>query len=342
MQLFSTGTDLLNIDGTPQTFSDGTIIPVYDQFTVTEFARLFSGWRLANPISSGITNYRDPMVPVGANHDLGSKTLLNGFTTSAGAQPLQDLNDGIDNLFNHSNVGPYISKHMIRYLVTSNPTPAYVQRIATIFNNNGSGVRGDLKAVVKAILLDPEARTIPASPDYGHLKEPALFMTHFLRAMNATSVSGALPSDGVLAAQAQNLGEDVLRPPTVFSYYPADYLVPGSSTIAGPEFALMQTTTTLRRANFMNTMVFSNIPVGANVPQGTSIAMTINYLAGLAGSPNMLLKELDRLLLHDTMSAQMQTSLLGAINAISSSNPLLRAQTAVYLVATSSQYQVER
>ncbi|MEO8293779.1 MAG: DUF1800 family protein, partial [Actinomycetota bacterium] len=131
LQLFATGTDQLNLDGTPQTLANGDIIPVYDQFQVDEFARVFTGWRFATPIGAGITNYRDPMVPVSANHDLNPKFLLGGFTTGAGASPAQDMNDAIDNIFNHPNVGPYVAKNLIQSLVTSNPTPAYVARVAT-------------------------------------------------------------------------------------------------------------------------------------------------------------------------------------------------------------------
>ncbi len=343
LQLFSTGTDLLNIDGTPVTLSNGTIVPVYDQFTVTEFARVFTGWRLAAPIGSGITNYRDPMVAVLANHDLGQKVLLGGFTLPSGQTPDKDLNDALDNIMSAQSAAPYISRHLIKYLVTSNPSPAYVQRIATLFNNNGSGIRGDLKTVVKAILLDTEARQVtPASPAFGHLKEPVLLMTHLLRAMNVRSANGLTASDGFLAPTLSPMGQDALRPPTVFSYYPADYQAPGT-TIRGPEFGLFQSTTALKRANFVNTMVFSNIPATAatgNAPNGTSIDLTL--LTGLAANPDMLVKELDRLLMHDTMSAEMKTTLLWAMNAIPASNLLLKAQTALYLLATSSQYQVER
>jgi hypothetical protein len=280
------------------------------------------------------------MVAVVANHDLGSKTLLNGFITAAGATPLQDLNDALDNIFNHPNVGPYISRHLIRELVTSNPSPAYIQRIATIFDDNGSGVRGDLKAVVKAILLDPEARQIsPSDPKYGHLKDPVLLMLDFLRAMNPTAANGQGASDGYLAPQALSLGQNILEPPTVFSYYPADYVLPGTS-VGAPEFGIFQTVTALKRPNFFNTMIFSNIPTSANAPNGTAI--DLSWWTILASNPAALVQELNRRFLHDSMSPQMQTSILGAINAISPSNPLLRAQTGLYLVATSSQYQVER
>ena len=341
MQLFSVGTGVLNIDGTYQTLADGSIVPTYDQFIVTEFARALTGFHFQPQIGPGITNWRDPMIASTASHDLGSKTLLGGFTTAAGASPLQDFTDVIDNVFNHGNVGPYLARHLIRQMVTSNPSPGYIQRVATVFNNNGSGVRGDMKAVIKAVLLDAEARQpVPADPNFGHLKEPVLFMTHLLRAMNVKSANGLGVSDGYLTPQAQSMLQDPLRPPTVFSYYPADFQVPGG-TIGAPEFGVYQTVTTLKRANFVNTMVFSTIPVNApNAPNGTSIDLSV--LTVLAQNPPALLKELDRILLHDTMSPQMNTSILNAVNAVSASNPKLRAQTALYLVATSSQYQVER
>ena len=340
LQLFATGTDQLNLDGTPQTLANGDIIPVYDQFQVDEFARVFTGWRFATPIGNGITNYRDPMVPVTANHDLNPKILLGGFTTAGGATPVQDMNDAIDNIFNHPNVGPYVAKNLIKSLVTSNPTPAYVARIATVFNNNGSGVRGDMKAVIKAILLDTEARqAVPVDPSYGHLKNPVLFMTGLLRSIGAASANGLLGSDGYLAPTVTPLGMDTLRPPSVFSYYPADYVMPGT-TVSAPEFAIFESVTTLRRANVVNTLSFSTIPVSANAPNGTSL--NLSTLKELAVNPNALIKELDRTLMHDSMSAAMKTAILNAVNAVSPSNPMLRAQTALYLVATSSQYQVER
>ena len=343
MQLFSLGTDLLNVDGSPQTQADGTIIPAYDQFAVTELARALTGWRFAPEIGPDITNYRDPMIASAARHDTGSKTLLRGYVIPPGQSPEQDLNNALDNIFTHPNVGPYICRHLIKYLVTSNPSPAYVQRTAAIFNDNGSGVRGDLRAVVKAILLDPEARQpSPASTDFGHLKEPVLFVLNLLRSTNARSANGQTTSDGYLSPTVSALGQDVFRPATVFSYYPAFYQAP-DTTILGPEFGIFDQTTALKRANFVNTMVFSRIsatgPTG-NAPNGTSL--DLSALTALAGVPGALVQELNHSYLHDSMSSQMQAEILNAVNAVSATNPLLRAQTALYLVASSSQYQVQR
>jgi uncharacterized protein (DUF1800 family) len=343
MQLFCLGTNLLAMDGSSLTNPDGSIIPTYDQTAVTELARALTGWRFASPLGTGITNYRDPMVPSASRHDTGTKTLLNGYVIPAGQSPDQDLNNAIDNIFYHPNAGPYVSRHLIKYLVTSNPSPAYIQRVATVFNDDGLGVRGDLKAVVKAILLDPEARQpVPASPDFGHLKEPVLFVLNLLRSTGARSANGQTPSDGYLNPSVAALGQDVFRPATVFSYYPAFYQAPGT-TIVGPEFGVFDSTTSLKRANFVNTMVFSNIPATSstgNAPNGTSLDLSV--LTAFASDPAALIRELNYSYMHDSMSVDMQAAILTAVNAVPASNPLLRAQTALYLVASSSQYQVQR
>ena len=165
-------------------------------------------------------------------------------------------------------------------------------------------------------------------------------MTNLLRALNARSANGALPSDGVLNGQSVAMGMDVLRPNSVFSYYPADFLLPGSTTFDAPEFGIFSASTSLRRANWVNTIVFANIPTHANTPNGTSL--DLSRLQALAGDPVALVDELDRILLGRTMSASMKTSVINAVNAVASTNPLLRARQALYLVATSSQFQVQR
>jgi hypothetical protein len=194
---------------------------------------------------------------------------------------------------------------------------------------------------VAAVLLDPEARGDPPNdPNFGHLREPALFALDLLRALNAKSANLATASDGYINPQTVSMGQDVFRPATVFSYYPADYLLPGSTSVLAPEFGLLDTSATLKRANFVNTMVFSNIPVGTNSPNGT--ALDLSGLQALAGDPVQLISYLNQLLMHGEMSTTMQNSIINAVSVISSSSPRLRAQHALYLVATSSQYQVER
>lgn len=375
LQLFSIGTAVLNPDGTPQLDAQGMPLASYSQTQVNEFTRVFTGWNF-NPavIGAGITNWRDPMIPRGGtNHDFNSKTLLNGLTTPAcssagGAANIAcaqaDLTLALDNIFNHPNVGPFISKQLIQHLATSNPSPAYVERVARVFNNDCSGlypqgclnVRGNLRLVVQAILLDPEARgDVKTDPSYGKLREPAQYINNFLRAFNVKSFDKTSTSDGVLGSRSTSdftgtLDQPIFQPPTVFSYYQPGYEVPGTK-ILGPAFGILSTSTTLRRANDINTLTYTGVannssPTAASPdrPRGTSI--DISNLEALAGNPADVADSLKALLLHGTMSTQMRNSLITAMNAINDANVTTRnqkrARVAVYLTSTSSQYDIQR
>jgi hypothetical protein len=297
-----------------------------------------------------MANYLDPMVVTANNHDVEAKTLLNGVVLPAGRGTLQDTTDAIDNIVNDPSIGPYISKLLIQHLVTSNPAPAYVARVAAVFNGEGTGgIRGDLRAVVRAILLDPEARgDVKTEAGYGRLRHPAQFIANILRAFGARSRDLSADSDGYLNPQSTALGMDVFRPPSVFSYFSPFNGVPGGGGLRGPEFGLMSTSTSLARANFVNTMLPANsnsataggIAVGTNSPLGT--ALDLSPFQALAGSPEQLVGALDELLLHGTMSSEMRASIVGAVTAVAATNTLERARTAAYLVVSSSQYQVER
>ena len=351
-QLFSVGTDMLNLNGTQQIDGSGNIIPAYDQSVVDGFTKVFTGWTYPVQLVSGVIDYTNPMRPVDSNHDGTAKLLLGNVTLAGcGTNPVPagcaqaDLDAAIANIFGHPNVGPFISKQLIQQLVTSNPSPGYVSNVATVFNNDGTGIRGNLAAVVKAILLDPEARgAAPLDAAYGHLKEPVLMATQLLRAFDARSASGLALSDGYINPQTQNMGQDLWHPPTVFSYFPADFEVPGVPGVAGPEFGILNATTALRRANFVNTMVFNGIPVSTgtntNTPAGTSL--NIDPLYGLAFDPASLVDEVNMRLLGGSASASMRTSMITAVSTVPATNPKLRIQQAIYLAATSSQFQVER
>ncbi len=374
LQLFSIGTDVLNLDGTPQRDAQGVIIPTYSQADVNEFTRVFTGWNFATAIGAGITNFRDPMVPRGGqNHDAGAKTLLNGFSIPACSSPngtaniacaQSDMAAVMTHLSEHPNVGPFISKQLIQHLVTSNPSPAYVERVARVFNNDCNGLysqgctntRGNLKFVVQAILLDPEARgDLKTDPNYGKLREPAQLISGFLRAFNVKSFDKLSTSDGVLGNRSTtdftgSIDQPIFQPPTVFSYYQPGYEVPGTK-ILGPAFGILSTTTTLRRANNINTLIFNGVSTNTTPtalspdrPRGTSI--DIANLEAMAGNPIDVVNALDSLLLHGTMNPQMRTSIVTAMNAINDANVTTRnqkrARTAVYLVTTSSQYEIQR
>ena len=369
LQLFSVGTDLLNPDGTPQRDAQGNTIPTYTQADVNEFTRVFTGWNFALPFVGATTNFRDPMVPRGGtNHDVGAKTLLNGFTIAACSSSnttcaQSDMIAVMNHLANHPNVGPFIGKQLIQHLVTSNPSPTYVERVAKVFNNDCSGlypqgclnVRGHLKLVVQAILLDPEARgDLKTDPNYGKLREPAQYINGFLRAFNVKSFDKTTTSDGILGTRGGDftgaIDQPIFQPPTVFSYYQPHYEVPGTK-ILGPAFGILSTTTTLRRANNINTLIYTGVtanttPTAASPdrPRGTSI--DIANLEALAGNPADVVNALDALLLHGTMNSQMRSSIITAMNAVNDANVTTRnqkrARIAVYLVATSSQYDVQR
>ncbi len=350
LQLFSIGLDKLNLDGTPMVDLNGNRIPTYDQNVVNGFTQVFTGWRLCvsgcpNSLP-GIPNGIDPMVLVAGNHDTNAKLLLNGTVLPAGQPGATDLTMALDNIFYHPNVGPFIGKQLIQHLVTSDPTPAYVARVATVFNNNGLGVRGDLKAVVRAILTDPEARgDVKNDPNYGYLREPVLYVTNILRQFNVRAANGVVgsQSDGYINPQTQALAQDVFRAPSVFNYYPPDYIVPVSG-IRGPEFYILTTSTAFRRANFGNTIVFNTIPInGTLAPNGTSIdPAEMQALAAADASGAQLVEALNKKLMHGTMSPEMRNIITTAVVAVPAANTLLRARTAIYLVATSSQYQVQR
>jgi len=381
MQLFSIGVDTLNQDGTPVLDAQGNRIPSYDQANVLSLARVFTGWDLdANLVFSvdgttPVTNYRDPMVPNNNRNrvDLNQKTLLTDInhatpvivpactncTAGTSAQQLANtqaytrasLDTAIDNLFNHPNTGPFVCIQMIHQFVTSNPSPAYVGRCSATFANNGAGVRGDMKAVITNILLDPEARgDVKTDPNCGHLREPVLLMTSLLRAFNATDAS---KTDGVLVSNSPSnltsvLGQNIFNPPTVFSYFPADFNLPGTDLFA-PEFGILDTSTTYARANFINTLFLQNGGNGIaaslpNRPQGTQINFA--SFQALSTTPQQLVDALDARLMHGTMSTQMKASIVTTVTGITNANAttqaLQRTQTAIYLVASSSQYQVER
>lgn len=397
LQLFSIGLFKLNQDGTIQCIENNpcqagnTPAETYDQNVVNDLTKVFTGWSLCNQPAScpnfvtGTNNHIDPMLlnsgvtAVGNNrHDLTAKVLLSypGSTTTniaacancttvpnIATYANNSLEQAIDNIFNHPSLGPYIGKILIQQMVTSDPTPAYVSRVAGVFNNNGSGVRGDMKAVIRAILLDPEARgDAKTDPNYGKLREPVQFATNYLRAFGVRSADRSTQSDGYLLGRGEytGMGQIPFQSPTVFNYYPPGYVIPGTATV-GPEFALMTTGTAIQRANFINRFIFTNggtapdqyplpIPVAApNAPNGTSIDVSdLQALAAADATGNLLLDELNRRMLHGTMTTQMRTTILPAVTSITQSSPATTAQTlsrvqqAIYLVATSSQYQVQR
>jgi uncharacterized protein (DUF1800 family) len=366
LQLFNIGLFMLNQDGTLQLDGQGNPIPTYDQNVVNNFTKVFTGWRdcrtqsAACPnLTPGAPDYKDPMEFVPGNHDLTAKTLFTypGSTTTNIAAcsgctgnnaaittyASNSLNQALDNIYNHPNVAPFVSKALIQQLVTSDPTPAYVGRVSAVFNANRTNP-SQLREVIRAILLDPEARgDVKTDPRYGKLREPVQLLTNVLRNFSVSSADLTTQSDGVVNGSVSGLGQNVFNSPTVFNYYQPTYVVPGT-TILGPEFGIYTTGTSIGRANLFATYAFNGLAISLpDRPAGTKLNLADVQAASAADATgNQLLDLLNTRMLHGTMSAQMRSVILPAITAISSANSLQRSQTAIYLVATSPQFQVQR
>ncbi|HEY6643144.1 DUF1800 domain-containing protein [Povalibacter sp.] len=341
LQLFSIGTQLLNPDGSVRIDASGTPLPAYDQDVVDAFARAFTGWTFA-PTDGAMSrwtnpsNFIEPLVAIEAQHDLTGKTLLKGVTLPAGQSAQQDLRAALDVIFQHPNVAPFIGQRLIQHLVTSNPSPAYVGRVAAVFEDNGHGVRGDLRAVVRAILLDPEARgSREDDHDFGRLKEPAFFMTGLLRGLGGQS-------DGVyLRAQAVGMGQNIFTAPSVFNYYSPLNVVRGTDLL-GPEFGIYDSNRALLRAEFVYQMFYA----GGAKPQSTVVRSTgtsvdLTSLSAVATLPQ-LLDELDVRLMAGRLSMPARQIVLRATEALDRNDAREHVRMAAYLLAVSPQYQVQR
>jgi uncharacterized protein (DUF1800 family) len=346
-RLHPNGTLMLDAGGFPSKASGETPIPTYEQKTIEGFARVFTGWTYdAVPPSPPPTSfnyapyYLEPMVLIPGRHDAGSKELLDGVVLPAGQTGAQDLAAALDQIFNHPNVGPFLGRQLIQHLVTSNPSPGYVARVTQAFEGlppYGAGVRGDVKAVVKAVLLDVEARRDPKTlPDFGRLQDPALFVTRTLRALEAAGQGYGLQE------RVSPMAQSVFSPPTVFSFYSPDYQVPGTPLL-GPQFQIYTESTAIRRANFVNTILFGTIPLPSYAPPGsTTVSVAVLPWANIAGNPTALVDDLSLRFMHQAMPLDMRSRIIQAVTAVPALNPMYRAQTAIYLVATSAQYNVQR
>ena len=307
-----------------------------------------------------------PMKAFEPFHDSSEKHLLNGFVIAAGGTAKQDLDETLDHLFYHQNVGPFISKQLIKRLVTSNPTAAYVERIARVFNDNGSSVRGDLKAVIKAILLDDEARngnqSMPTS--FGKLREPILQITHLWRAFPVIPVpregpfyGGALcgqgqydyyrmPYSGGLSQFDATLGQTILRSPSVFNFFLPDYSPPGvirNQNLIAPEFQIMTENILVNSFNAIISMVHHsnrNIDIWSD---WTTIDTTLEQT--LADTPNKLLDHLNLILLNNLMSAELRQILvnhLGQVFPVGTEGQQAKVTDAIKLIITSPEYLIQQ
>src|SRR5581483_1631019 len=332
MQLFTLGLAKLNIDGTPVLDGSGNTIPTYAQADVNALSAAFTGWTYA-PMPGFVTTghnrayFIPPMVPVESNHDMTAKTIL-GVNVSAGQTAEQELADALHIIFMQPSLPPFICQQLIEHLVTSNPSPAYVSRVATVFENNGSGVRGDLKAVIYAILTDPEARAGDTADTgdatFGHMREPVLLIANLLRGLN-----GTVSSTSLVANAATNLGQQLFYPPSVFSYFSPAYRT--SVGLVGPEFQIYSTQTSANRADTVNSVVY-----GGQLDAGTKF--DISSFTAAATNNTTLINLINSVFFHSDMSSNVQTAITQALAPLTAASD--KAKAALYVALTSGEYQI--
>ena len=342
MQLFTIGLHELNTDGTEKLGTNGQPIETYTQSDVTNLARVFTGWNVDNTGSTAtnLLYVKQPMVNTASLHETGASTFL-GVTVPANATATESLKIALDTLFNHANVGPFIGKQLIQRLVTSNPTTAYVGRVAAAFNNNGSGVRGDMKAVIKAVLLDDEARNDAtlARTDFGRIREPIVRLVQWARTFNVTS-----PSDQYriadTTAEATRLGQSPLRSPTVFNFFRPGFVPPNTAlATAGqvsPELQIASEVTVAGYINYMQTVVKAGLADA--IPAYTSELALVADTTALVDRLNLLLAANQ---LSAATLATIRTA-LASIAITTDAGKLNRVGAAVWLVMTAPEYLVQK
>ena len=349
LQLFSIGLLKLNPDGTLLLdATTGLPIATYDQDVVIGFAHVFTGWSFGGDDTTNSSrffhptvNYRIPMANWPSHHSTGSKLLLNGFTQPANQTAQADLAAALDAIFNHANTGPFLAKGLIQRLVTSNPSPPYVYRVAQVFANNGQGVRGDLKAVVKAILTDYEARAelVTSYEGYGHLREPILRLGTMLRTFHAQAPSGKFRL-WHMEDPTFRMAENTLRAPTVFNFFSPDYSLSGPVAAAGlasPEFEIFNETSAIGGFNFQRTLLYSGYTNG-----GETLTLDLSQQIPIATDPAALVDQLNLLLLANSMSAALRTTLISTLSSSTLTDPTLRTKAAIRLIITSPEFLVQR
>ena len=345
MQLFSIGLVELNQDGTEKTDAQGNAIPTYDQAIIEGFAHVYTGWTYA-----GFNNFFSARPTLAAQvapmqlypdfHDIGAKTLLNGVTIPARNNGAQDLADALDNIFNHPNVGPFIAIRLIQRLVTSNPSPGYVSRVAGVFNNNGAGVRGDLGAVVKAILLDAEARPAMPMEIDGKIKEPILRLTQLWRAYDATSQTGRYPINYAYIV----FGQGPLQSPTVFNFFSPFYAPAGeirNSGLVAPELEIATEYLNTYVTNYMFLQTFGLNSTNQNLRPDD---VYINFEAEMqvAADVDMLIDMVADKLLAGDISDTLRNEIAGMLALIPDTDTAVRAAETIYFVVTSPEFAYQR
>jgi uncharacterized protein (DUF1800 family) len=364
MQLFTIGLYQLNDDGTQKLDSNLQPIPTYSNVDVQGLAKVFTGFSWNVPGDTSDNAWSNCCIYVGqgfgedllqmqsypTHHSTAEKDFLGVTIAQGSSNPAGDLKIALDTLFNHPNLPAFFSKQMIQHLVTSDPSPSYVSRIAAVFKDNGLGVRGDLKAVITAILLDPEARdtaTDVSNPKFGKVREPLLRYTHWARAFTAQSRTGGYWI-GSTEDPIWGLGQMTLRSPTVFNWFAPGYVPPGTSIeqagMVAPEMQMTNVSSVVGYLNFMQTAV------GSDATDGFDIFSNYGAEMNLAANPGALVDRVNLLLMAGEMDSNLYNQILSAVSAIPipsgdqnaiNSAWAARAKTAVFLTLASPSYSAQ-
>jgi uncharacterized protein (DUF1800 family) len=356
MQLFSIGLWQLNQDGTRKLDAQGKPIPTYTQKDILGMARVFTGWSWESTSRDeggfrgwytypGYSHWRPLMVDYPQFHSTSAKEIINGVVIPPNTPPRESLRVALNTLFNHPNVGPFIGRQLIKRLVTSNPSPAYVSRVAAAFNNNSLNVRGDMKAVIRAVLLDPEARdsaSARTNPQWGKVREPIIRYGHWLRAFDVKAQSG-LYRIWNLEDPVYSLGQNPLRAPSVFNFFRPEYTPPGAiaaAQLTAPEFQIIHETTITGATNFFEDETRAMSPYDSD-----SLITTYTPEMAWADQPEKLIDRLNLILFSGELSNKTRATVLNAINAIKVNDYNWRERrviTAVFLLTVSPEYVVQK
>lgn len=371
LQLFTIGVHELNIDGTVKVDSSNTPIPTYTQETIEEFAKVFTGWSYADiewNKYSGKASRTIPLIAFEEYHDISKKTLLNNQIASANQTAEEDLDFALDNIFQHPNIAPYISKQLIQRLVTSNPSPEYVSRVAQIFNNNGQGVKGDLKAIVAAILLDDEALAENKPDTFGKLREPILRISHMWRALNmkTTLKTGHYWDSQDTCGQGyysyyefypalpklkQETGQGPLQANSVFNFFRPDFSPAGSLNDAGltaPEFQIVNANTLVGTSNLIHKYIKRFSTSETYVPTfGEYSMLELKGITDLADDINQLLNHLNIVLLNGEMTGSLRNILVEHLTKEDvykegREGQFEKAKEAILLILSSPEYLIQK
>lgn len=367
MQLFSIGLVKLNRDGSPLIVG-GRTVPTYDVGVVRGFARVFTGWAChcgqgqpcppdPFPVEPFTCSTEHEMVPYETYHDRNAKTVLDGVVLPGGRDARPELEAALDVLFNHPNVAPFIARQLIQKLVTSNPSPAYVDAVAAAFENNGQGVRGDLAATVRAMLVHPEARDghRTMAQTFGKVREPLVRLAQLWRAFDVMWENDELFPDDREIHESHN--QSPLLSPSVFNFFSPSYTPGGALATAGlvaPEMQIITANFAIRLANDVNGRVYWSYRGGPMDEFDDRVRLirlerweaSIRPAPGVneapAGAVDRLIDRCADLLLGGQITQALRSRVRARVLSIDADDTLRRVQNAIYLIATSPEFAVQR